>query len=142
MLKSKALDFAAVQQIAPSLFGRDELTFLGRKLCEASAKIRQAEAQRHELISVINHDLRTPLASVLGVLESLSYGVYGAMPEQLLPVIFQRFRFVDGKPLGGHPEGQPALFRLMCNMKWLTQICRRTVLRLMPVSSPSGSVYE
>jgi signal transduction histidine kinase len=40
-------------------------------------------------MAVINHDLRTPLASVLTVLESLGQGVYGKLEEQDLQIVGQ-----------------------------------------------------
>jgi methyl-accepting chemotaxis protein len=61
--------------------GRDELGALGRSFNEMAAtieadveKLRQAERMRTDLIGNISHDLRTPLASIQGYLETLEIG--------------------------------------------------------------------
>ncbi len=77
LLKTKSDDFAAGKQIEPNISGNDELSLLDFRLCEASLSIQEAEAQKQELIAVINHDLRTPLSSVLSSLEAITQGVYG-----------------------------------------------------------------
>ncbi len=77
ILKSKAETFAAGKEIESSLSGNDELSFLDQRLCQVAGELKEAESKRQELIAVINHDLRTPLASILGTLESLNLGVYG-----------------------------------------------------------------
>jgi two-component system, OmpR family, sensor histidine kinase SaeS len=82
LLKAKAEEFAAGSSITPSLHGRDELSRLDQQLCEASRVIHQGEVQRLELIAVINHDLRTPLSSLLANLELISRGVFGELPEE------------------------------------------------------------
>jgi signal transduction histidine kinase len=58
--------------------GRDELAGLGRSFNEMAAtieadmeKLRGAERMRKELIANISHDLRSPLASVRGYLETI-----------------------------------------------------------------------
>jgi signal transduction histidine kinase len=86
-LKAKSEEFAGGRQISPSLKGRDELSFLDQSLCQASSAIHEGEAQRQELIAVINHDLRTPLASVLANLELISQGVFGRLPDEPAEVL-------------------------------------------------------
>ena len=58
--------------------GRDELAGLGRSFNEMAAtieadmeKLREAERMRKELIANISHDLRSPLASIRGYLETI-----------------------------------------------------------------------
>lgn len=80
ILKSKAETFAAGKEIIPSIKGTDELTFLDNRLCLAAQEIFDAAAEKKELLAIINHDLRTPLASILGTTQMLSQGVLGALP--------------------------------------------------------------
>ncbi|MBX9722211.1 MAG: hypothetical protein K2X81_12500, partial [Candidatus Obscuribacterales bacterium] len=86
-LKTKSDDFAAGKQIEPSISGNDELSLLDLRLCEASKAIQEAEAQKQELIAVINHDLRTPLSSVLSSLEAINQGVYGNLEGEPAGII-------------------------------------------------------
>jgi signal transduction histidine kinase len=58
--------------------GRDEVAGLGRSFNEMAAtieadmeKLREAERMRKELIGNISHDLRSPLASIQGYLETI-----------------------------------------------------------------------
>jgi len=58
--------------------GRDELAGLGRSFNEMAAtieadleKLREAERMRKELIANVSHDLRSPLASIRGYLETI-----------------------------------------------------------------------
>jgi signal transduction histidine kinase len=58
--------------------GRDELAGLGRSFNEMAAtieadleKLREAERMRKELIGNVSHDLRSPLASIRGYLETI-----------------------------------------------------------------------
>lgn len=80
ILKSKAETFAAGKEIAPSIKGNDELSFLDQRLCLAAQDILDAAAEKKELLAIINHDLRTPLASILGTTQMLSQGVLGPLP--------------------------------------------------------------
>ena len=80
VLTEKAQQFSRGQPINVSLVGNDELTLLDSRLCAAANSIMTSEYQRQELMAIINHDLRTPLSSILGVLESTAQGMYGALP--------------------------------------------------------------
>lgn len=81
ILRSKAETFAAGNRITPSLAGDDELQFLDQRLCRVANEIRESEARRQELLAVISHDLRTPLAAVLVTMETVCQGVYGELSE-------------------------------------------------------------
>ncbi|WP_212773233.1 HAMP domain-containing sensor histidine kinase [Polycladomyces abyssicola] len=55
--------------------GDDELGILGRHINEMARKLKESrekekrlDAQRHEFITIISHDLRTPLTSIIGYL--------------------------------------------------------------------------
>lgn len=71
-VNEKARAFARGEDPVPSIKGNDELTFLDKSLCKAAHSIREAEAQRRELLAIINHDLRTPLSAMLMGFELLS----------------------------------------------------------------------
>jgi len=62
--------------------GRDELAELAedfnrmaRRLAEASAREREAEKARRDLIAAVSHDLRTPLTSTRALIEAVADGV-------------------------------------------------------------------
>ncbi|MGH3085704.1 MAG: sensor histidine kinase, partial [Rubrobacteraceae bacterium] len=62
--------------------GHDEIAALARdfnrmarKLEEASARERELEKSRRDLIAAVSHDLRTPLASAQALIEAVSDGV-------------------------------------------------------------------
>lgn len=81
-LVSKTHDFASGGCPSADISGNDELSRLDHSFCEVAALVREAETQRQELLSVINHDLRTPLASVLTTIELISSGRFGELDPQ------------------------------------------------------------
>ncbi|MBX9691062.1 MAG: hypothetical protein K2Z81_01690, partial [Cyanobacteria bacterium] len=83
ILAGKADAFAAGNNLSPSIKGKDELNYLDESLCEVANSIRQAEARRTELLAVINHDLRTPLGSILAGLELIQSGIASDSPANL-----------------------------------------------------------
>ena len=87
VLKSKTESFAALSRIKPSLEGQDELSFLDKRLCKVANEILDAAAKRQELMAVINHDLRTPLSSVLGTIENISAGIFGPLESEDAAVV-------------------------------------------------------
>lgn len=94
-LNAKARDFALGKTPVASRGGNDELDHLDRSLCGAAETIRASEAQRINLMAMINHDLRTPLSSLLIGLEMITEGVSGTLPdheEQLAFDVEQRLR--------------------------------------------------
>ncbi|MBX9688720.1 MAG: hypothetical protein K2X27_18580 [Candidatus Obscuribacterales bacterium] len=85
-LKSKAEDFAAGKELSAALKGNDELCYLDQKLSEAAREIKEADSQRQKLIAVINHDLRTPLSSIINGLQMIlaaGYGEIGSREKEL-----------------------------------------------------------
>lgn len=86
-LTAKAKSFAEGRTPLPSISGNDELSYLDKSLCDAAASIRNAERQRQQLLSIVNHDLRTPMASVLGGLEIVKAGILGDLPAADLSVV-------------------------------------------------------
>lgn len=80
-LNKKARDFALGKTLVADRDGSDELDRLDRSLCRAAETIRESEAQRINLMAMINHDLRTPLSSLLNGLEMISEGVCGILPD-------------------------------------------------------------
>ncbi|MBX9573033.1 MAG: hypothetical protein K2X77_29320 [Candidatus Obscuribacterales bacterium] len=91
-LTEKAKDFASGGTPTVSISSNDELSYLDKSLCAAAASIRNAERQRQQLLSIVNHDLRTPLASVLGGLEIVKAGILGELPAEDLEVVDQADR--------------------------------------------------
>lgn len=81
-LQKKAGEFAGGKRLEPSLTGQDELSYLDARLCEVSQAIKDAELQRQKLIAVINHDLRTPLSSIMNGLELII--AFGELAEKEL----------------------------------------------------------
>lgn len=81
VLNEKAREFANGGTPHHSIESNDELALLDKQLCTEAELIREAEAQRQQLMAVINHDLRTPLTSILNGLEMISMGVYGELNE-------------------------------------------------------------
>lgn len=63
--------------------GRDELAQLGRTFNAMAASLEAAEQDQRRLINDVAHELRNPLANVLGYLEALKDGMLAPTPELL-----------------------------------------------------------
>lgn len=100
-IQLKSVAFATGQNIEETIVGDDELTYLDQRLVEACHKIKEAQAEQQALMSVINHDLRTPLASILSVLEMTSAGVYVELSPEITEMV-----------LGAHSEVRRLLARV------------------------------
>ena len=81
-LKDKSQDFAGGKRLTPSLSGTDELHFLDLRLCQVSQAIKDADNQRQKLIAVINHDLRTPLSSIMNGLQLILASGYSDIGKE------------------------------------------------------------
>ena len=68
---------------------RLELVFqeMSSRIIEQIEKIQQSDIQRRELISNVSHDLRTPLTSLKGYLETLQLKGEKTIPNELLPYL-------------------------------------------------------
>lgn len=91
-LTGKAKDFASGGTPMSTVSANDEFSYLDRNLCDAASSIRNAERQRQQLLSIVNHDLRTPMASVLGGLEIVKAGILGDLPSEDLALVDQADR--------------------------------------------------
>jgi two-component system, OmpR family, sensor kinase len=74
----RASDFAVLGEISAGRGGRDEIERLtvaframAGRIQEQMHSLKQTDAQRRELVENVSHDLRTPLAAVIGYLETL-----------------------------------------------------------------------
>lgn len=63
--------------------GRDEIAQLGRTFNRMAASLQAVEENERRMIADIAHELRSPLANLLGYLEALKDGVLDPSPELL-----------------------------------------------------------
>jgi signal transduction histidine kinase len=94
-LNKKVIDFASGETLSTTFSGNDELSFLDQKLSSVAQEIRLAEEQRRNLLASINHDLRTPLTSLMNGLEMISEGVFGELQEEEFDVVIDLQRDVE-----------------------------------------------
>jgi signal transduction histidine kinase len=57
--------------------GVDEIADIGRAFSDAANRIVRLQEFKQQLVSVVGHDLRTPLTAVAGAFEMLSDGMGG-----------------------------------------------------------------
>jgi signal transduction histidine kinase len=69
--------------LIPPARDRDEIGELDRALYENGMKLLQLQAFKQEMIAVVGHDLRSPLANIYGTLDLLASGALGPLSEQL-----------------------------------------------------------
>lgn len=61
---------------------KDEISMLARNLNSMADSLEDQEQKRHEFISSISHDLRSPLTSIMGYLQAI---IDGVIPEDKIP---------------------------------------------------------
>lgn len=95
-LNNKATYFMRGGDLVPTLPGNDELTFLDRRLCYVTQKVRLGQTRRQDLMAVINHDLRTPLSALLAGFEMLGSGMLGDCSDETEKLIARTEAEVSG----------------------------------------------
>lgn len=66
--------------------GTDEIAELDRSFQKAVGELRESEELRRQIVSMVSHDLRSPLSSVDAALTLINEGVLGEVPETVLSV--------------------------------------------------------
>jgi signal transduction histidine kinase len=72
-----------VELVPPPRTG-DELSEVGAAFYEMAQEIREAQRTKQAIVSMISHDLRSPLTSVLGYLSNLTSGVFGEASQETM----------------------------------------------------------
>lgn len=62
--------------------GADEVTHLDRVFRKMAEALARAEQRKMEFVTMISHDLRTPLTAIQGTLELCAKGAYGTLSER------------------------------------------------------------
>lgn len=73
--------FARREELHTRLGGEDEIARLDAAFHEMVFLVRQSEERKQEFVSMISHDLRTPLASIVNALDMIGSGFYGPLNE-------------------------------------------------------------
>jgi signal transduction histidine kinase len=80
-LRENATDLAAGKPLGAKLSGADELNEVEDELILLSEELAIARERKQEFLSMIGHDLRSPLTSLQMTLEMYSGGVYGDLDD-------------------------------------------------------------
>jgi signal transduction histidine kinase len=75
-------ELSALAELARSAMNEIELRSLTRQLAEQNERLWRLDREKNELVTVISHELRAPLTSVLGALELLQADEGALGPEQ------------------------------------------------------------
>jgi signal transduction histidine kinase len=82
VLMENTLKLAKHQDLNPPIGGADEIGHLDQVFHEMADALEEAAMRKQELVSMVSHDLRTPLMSMQVSLELLSAGAMGELPDQ------------------------------------------------------------
>ena len=66
--------------------GNGDIAILARDFNRMTEQLTRNEEVRRNMVADIAHELRTPLAVILGKLESIQEGVLPSTPETILPI--------------------------------------------------------
>lgn len=76
-----AIRLGAGQSLLSPVKGNDEIAQLDRVFHDMADALHAAAKLKKELVQMVSHDLRTPLASIKISMETLNAGVFGTLPE-------------------------------------------------------------
>ena len=74
--------------------GKGDIAILGRDFNRMTEQLTRNEEVRRNMVADIAHELRTPLAVILGKLESIQEGVIPSTPETILPIHDETLRLI------------------------------------------------
>lgn len=74
--------------------GTGDIAILGRDFNWMTEQLTRNEEVRRNMVADIAHELRTPLAVILGKLESIQEGVLPSTPETILPIQDETLRLI------------------------------------------------
>lgn len=77
ILVDNARRLAGGMTLQPPVGGNDEIAYLDKVFRDSAKALAESEQSKREMMAMITHDLRSPLAAVQAVLEMLGMGVYG-----------------------------------------------------------------
>ena len=69
-------------ELNPLVGGQDEISQLDESFHTMAGQLKRAEQRKQEYISMISHDLRTPLAAIQGTIAVANRGNYGELNEK------------------------------------------------------------
>lgn len=82
VLTDNAERFAHNEKLHDPLPGDDEIADLDRVFHNMAAAVRESEQRKQEFVSIVSHDLKTPLTSLQMFLSMLGEGFYGELNEK------------------------------------------------------------
>lgn len=87
IVSNNSTRFGKGQPLLPLVGGDDEIGRLDTVFHDMARDLRAAEQRKKELVQMVGHDLRTPLASIKISMETLLAGVFGDLPETAVTAI-------------------------------------------------------
>ncbi|HSD61857.1 MAG TPA: HAMP domain-containing sensor histidine kinase [Burkholderiales bacterium] len=101
----RASDFAVLNPLPETGRGRDEIERLtiaflemARRIQDQMRSLRATDTQRREMVANVSHDLRTPLAAVIGYLETLQVKSTTLSPDEragYLEIALKQCRYLN-----------------------------------------------
>lgn len=82
-LLSVGLGVWIIRAVLAEIKTREQGEKLARYLANANVRLRELDKQKTEFVSVASHQLRSPIAAIVGYASNMTDGTYGTMPEYL-----------------------------------------------------------
>lgn len=95
VLKSNTTRFSENMPLLSAVTGSDELSQLDGSFRAMVAGYQEAQRRKQDYVSMISHDVRTPLTNLAGVLELLEEGRLGNLSEKGTHTVQRAHRNID-----------------------------------------------
>ena len=85
-----------VKSVSKEVEQREKLEILTKQLESANVELKRLDAAKSEFVSIVSHQLRTPLTAVKGYISMVKEGTYGkitAIQQDVLEKVFQSGEF-------------------------------------------------
>jgi len=82
LLSDNAMRVAQSQPLHEEIGGDDEIAGVDRAMHQMAQALEETASSKQELVSMLTHDLRSPLTSIKGSLDMLQLGTFGALTDK------------------------------------------------------------
>ncbi|MBX9690617.1 MAG: HAMP domain-containing histidine kinase [Candidatus Obscuribacterales bacterium] len=144
---SDTKSIAGGEPLSEPLSGNDELAEIDRFIHLTARKLRAVEAERSEILSMVSHDIRSPLTAVKLLVAVALEGIYGQLDKRVYKALSQVDQMIASVVrladdlLDVQAAGEGALRMRMETVDY-AEVCMRSYKVMLPLVENAGLKLE